>query len=148
MCQLFVDTQTCRGVCHCPVFENSGSNVYPTLVYVEEGEKEEDTDRLFVDGDGEYGYRNDVPTLHMITDLTRYSQDTVLLGLHPLHSSCCEVKDFFFFRCDFSFLFVEADSFLSLEQRVKVKLDLTWYYNTKEKPRCDETRSCTVFSSN
>jgi hypothetical protein len=29
-------------------------------------------------------------------------------------------------------LFVEEDSFLPLEQRVKLKLDLTWYYNTME----------------
>ncbi len=28
----------------------------------------------------------------MTTDLTRCSQATVLLGLHPLHGSCCEVK--------------------------------------------------------
>jgi hypothetical protein len=35
---------------------------------------------------------NDVDTLCMPTDLTRCSQDTVLLGLHPLHCSCCEVK--------------------------------------------------------
>ena len=29
-------------------------------------------------------------------------------------------------------LFVEEDSFLSFEQRVELKLDLTWYYDTME----------------
>ena len=29
-------------------------------------------------------------------------------------------------------LFVEEDSFLSLEQRVELKLDLVWYYDTME----------------
>ena len=38
------------------------------------------------------GYRNDVGALRMTTDLTRCSEVTVLLGLHPLHCSCCEVK--------------------------------------------------------
>ena len=31
------------------------------------------------------GHRNDVASLCMSTDLTRCSQTTVLLGLHPLH---------------------------------------------------------------
>jgi hypothetical protein len=38
------------------------------------------------------GHRNDVAALRMTTDLTRCSEATVLLGLHPLHCSCCEVK--------------------------------------------------------
>ena len=38
------------------------------------------------------GHWNDVASLRIPTDLTRCSQVTVLLGLHPLHYSCCEVK--------------------------------------------------------
>ncbi len=38
------------------------------------------------------GHWNDVATLCMSNDLTCCSQATVLLGLHPLHCSCCEVK--------------------------------------------------------
>jgi hypothetical protein len=38
------------------------------------------------------GHWNDVTTLCISADLTRCSQATVLLGLHPLHYSCCEVK--------------------------------------------------------
>ncbi len=38
------------------------------------------------------GHRNDVAELRMPADLTRCSQGTGLLGLHPLHYSCCEVK--------------------------------------------------------
>jgi hypothetical protein len=38
------------------------------------------------------GHRNDVPSLYMSAELTCCSQTTVLLGLHPLHCSCCEVK--------------------------------------------------------
>ena len=38
------------------------------------------------------GNRNDVVALPMTTDLTRCSEATVLLGLYPLHYSCCEVK--------------------------------------------------------
>jgi hypothetical protein len=34
----------------------------------------------------------------------------------------------------FSF-YVEEDSFLQLEERVKLKLDLTWYYNTMGKTK-------------
>ena len=44
-------------------------------------------------------------------------------------------------------LFVEEDSFLSLEQRVELKLDLSWYYDTMGKPRCDVVRWYGVFSS-
>jgi hypothetical protein len=36
------------------------------------------------------------------------------------------------FKILFFFLFVEEDSFLSLEQGVELKLDLVWYYDTKE----------------
>ena len=32
----------------------------------------------------------------------------------------------------FFLLFVEEDSFLPLEQRVELKLDLAWYYDTME----------------
>jgi hypothetical protein len=38
------------------------------------------------------GHRNDVAALRMTADLTRCSEATVLLGLNPLHCSCCEVK--------------------------------------------------------
>ncbi len=39
------------------------------------------------------GNQNDVVSFHhMTTDLTRSSQTTILLVLHPLHFSCCQVK--------------------------------------------------------
>ncbi len=38
------------------------------------------------------GYRNDVAALRMPADLTRCSQATILLDLHPPHCSCSEVK--------------------------------------------------------
>jgi hypothetical protein len=44
-------------------------------------------------------------------------------------------------------LFVEEDSFLSLEQRVELKIDLVWYYDTVGNPRCDVARCYGVFSS-
>jgi hypothetical protein len=37
-----------------------------------------------------------------------------------------------YFKYYFFLLFVEEDNFLPLEQRVELKLDLVWYYNTME----------------
>jgi len=45
------------------------------------------------------------------------------------------------------FLFICKRKTISLEERVELKLHLAWYYNTKEKPRCDLVRCCVVFCS-
>jgi hypothetical protein len=50
-------------------------------------------------------------------------------------------------RNSFSFLFARGSEFLYSWKRVKLQLDLVWYDNTMEKPRCDVNRSCGMFSS-
>jgi hypothetical protein len=47
----------------------------------------------------------------------------------------------------FFLLFVEEDSFLPLEQRVELKIDLAGATTLWKKPRCDVARYCAVFSS-
>jgi hypothetical protein len=46
----------------------------------------------------------------------------------------------------FLFLFVRGSEFLYSWKTVKIQLDLAWYDNTMEKPRCDVNRSCGMFS--
>ncbi len=45
------------------------------------------------------------------------------------------------------FLFDRGSEFLYSWKRVKLQLDLTWYDNTMEKPRCDVNMSCGMFSA-
>jgi hypothetical protein len=50
-------------------------------------------------------------------------------------------------RNSFSFLFARGSEFLYSWKRVKLQLDLAWYDNTMEKPRCDVNRSCGMISA-
>ncbi len=47
----------------------------------------------------------------------------------------------------FLFLFARGSEFFYSWKRVKLQLDLAWYDNTMEKPRCDVDRSCGIFSA-
>jgi hypothetical protein len=44
------------------------------------------------------------------------------------------------------FLFARGSEFFYSWKRVKLQLDLAWYDDTMEKPRCDVDRSCGMFS--
>ena len=60
MCQLSVVTRTCRHACHWTSIKEvdtalPGNGFGVPDIYVVEVEKDEETDRLFLDSDGDYG---------------------------------------------------------------------------------------------